>query len=254
MPNGGVLVAGQSLEPCSNPSAAAAGCWGIFVARLDSLGGVDASFGDGGIVRIPKPGDDGVQPGPIDLAILADGSSLVSMSPGSRLEADFLLARIGIAGNLDGSFGRAGIATASPCEGTTAALRKTGCLSHAFLNFHVEGFGAGKPRGRLRINSDNLLDPMAAVAIVLPRQLRGEPKLTKRLQVVTYPRREVGRRVKRGRVSARFALGARGVAIGLRPGILRRARTLRPGHKLVFRVIATFKDGSTQRISVRMAP
>ncbi|HEY5976293.1 MAG TPA: delta-60 repeat domain-containing protein [Solirubrobacterales bacterium] len=252
-PDGKIVIAGEVLEPCQDPSLGA-NCWGVFLGRFGPDGKLDQSFGKDGYARTPIAGDSARLPGQVDLALLADGSILLSASPQPG-SSSFQVARFTPSGTPDGTFGQqGGVAVTSPCEGTVAEQRKSGCFSHAYANLHLEGLAKGKPRGRLRLTSDNLLDPMASVAIVLPKGFRGLPKAKKRLRVVPVPRVPVRKQVKRGRLVAGFEQGARGLTIGVRPGIMRRVRRVAPGHKLVFRVQATFKDGSTQRIPVRVAP
>lgn len=258
-PDGMIVVAGgESGCPLAAAEPLAAGCWNAFVARFGADGKLDAAFGNGGVTRFDLPGEgflaQGVEPSlsptpKISLALLADSRILVSASNAgvmavSRFDAD---------GRLDRSFGLDGTATATPCQGTTKELRKIGCFSHASANLRAWALSKDKPAATLRINTDNLLDPMIAVKVVLPRALRARPGLAKRLRVATAPRVPVRKVAKPGRLVAQVGDGARSVRIQIRPGILRRAKRLGPGRKLVFRVLASFMDGSTQRIPVRVA-
>lgn len=253
-PDGGILLGGWSQVPCAEPPGSPDGCWRLFVARFDSAGELDASYGTGGVARIARRADDAIQPTAIDLAALPDGAALISATPAAPGESEFLLARLDPGGRLDPAFGQGGVATTTPCQGSVAENRRNGCLSHARASLRIGGLAKGRPRGRLRLNTDNLLDPMARVSIGLPRSLRGVPRKTKRLRAVTVPRARVGKRVGRRSISVRIPAGARGASIGFPAGLLTGARRVRPGHKLVFRVEVTFNDGSRERIPVRVAP
>lgn len=252
-PDGRIVVAGGLREACENPSSGGDGCWRIFLTRFEPDGKLDVSFGTDGYARLQFPGDDSIPPIGVDVAPLPDGSILVSDTPRSGAST-FQVARFSPSGALDGSFGQAGVANTSPCPGTVSEKRKSGCLSHAYANFHADGLAKGRPHGGVRLNSDNLLDPMESVSIILPPQLRGNPKLSKRLRVVPVPRSKVRKQVKHGKLTASFEKGARGVSIGFRPRILRRVKPVKPGHKLVFVVVTTFKDRTNQRTPVRLAP
>ncbi len=101
-PDGRILVAGRVADGGGdNPD--------IGVVRLDSDGGLDASFGDGGVVRT----DFGSWDEASDIALQTDGRILVATQ--SVVVGNFVLAvaRYGADGDIDSGFGTGGLATAA---------------------------------------------------------------------------------------------------------------------------------------------
>jgi uncharacterized delta-60 repeat protein len=101
-PGGTIVVAGSSLFGSidSNPEVLVA------IARLDSLGNLDPTFGTGGRVLSARGNGN-------DVAVLSDGRILVSGSVPDTLPTDFALLRFNTNGSPDTTFGGGdGIATA----------------------------------------------------------------------------------------------------------------------------------------------
>jgi uncharacterized delta-60 repeat protein len=244
---GGTLAGGWAEVPCQAPAAAAQQrCRIPFAARFDAQGVLDSSFGIGGVARIA---DVTAESGDVGLAVLPDGTSLLSAAE----NGGFALVRLGVDGRLDPSFGQEGIARAVPCQGTVAERRKAGCLSRARASLTMSGLVRGRPHGRLRLNTDNLLDPVSEVAIGLPKALVVGRK-RQRLKVATMPKEGIGgKRFQRRQIKVGLQR-PRSVSLSMRPGVLKRVKRVRPGHKLVFRVIASFNDGSKQRLTLRVKP
>jgi uncharacterized delta-60 repeat protein len=93
-PDGKIVVAGESWR---NEASG----WTFLLARLDSRGVLDTSFGGDGIVRTDYgPQDDVV----FDLALQANGKLVAVGSTGSRNVGDFALARYTARGKLDATF------------------------------------------------------------------------------------------------------------------------------------------------------
>src|SRR6185369_10994892 len=89
----GKLVVGGSTSPGSNRDG--------FLARYNTDGTLDATFGTGGIVRIDVSNQyDDMRA----LALQADGKLVLA---GTNL-SDFVLARVGTDGTLDPTFGNGG--------------------------------------------------------------------------------------------------------------------------------------------------
>jgi uncharacterized delta-60 repeat protein len=244
LPNDKILVAGKTLDTCQTEPLFER-CWRLLVGRFNSDGSVDTGFGSEGFVRLETSNDVAWEPGPIGLAVVSGGKILLSEAP-RREQGRFVLARYDADGELDRSFGNGGIVTALPCQGTVLQRRRLGCLSSAAARLRVAGLAGRRPHGRLRVTVDNAVDPIAAVRILLPSALRARPGAARRVRIVAVPRHEAAKNVQRGSIGV-YRLGlARGLHVGLRPGLLRAVEKIESGHKLVFRVEVKLKD-RTQR-------
>ncbi len=250
-PDGKLVVAGRTLDACQvkPPSGR---CWNLVIGRFNSDGSVDSTFGQGGFARLATSNDQRFEPGDVDLAVLPDGKLLLSEGTGSGREA-FVLARYDADGTLDQSFGKKGIATALPCQGSIAQRRRAGCLGNALVHLRASGLAGGRPHGSLEIVNVALQDPMVAVRLLLPPELQGRPGSAGRAKAVTVKRHESTVKVHRHSIVLNRMGIPRGLHLGFPPGILRRAREIPPGHKLVFRVKVKFRDGSWQTVRVEQA-
>jgi uncharacterized delta-60 repeat protein len=248
-PDGKLVVAGKTLDACQTEPLFGR-CWNLLIGRFNSDGSVDTTFGQGGFARLATPNDPRFEPGDVDLAVLPDGKLLLSEGTGTGREV-FVLARYDADGKLDQSFGDAGIATALPCQGSISQRRRSGCLGSAVVNLRFSGLATRRPHGSLSVVNRNPLDPIVAVQVLLPFPLRGRPASAKRVKVVTVRRHEAAVKVHPGSVVVNRMGLPRGLHIGLPPGILRAAREIPQGHKLIFRVEVRYRDGSTQAIRVK---
>ena len=101
-PDGKIVVAGSS-DGSSSPFADVA----MAVARFDSNGAADNSFGTGGTVRITINGGDSVYSSGYSVALQNDGKIVISGTSGG-----FAVARLNANGSMDNTFGVNGTAVA----------------------------------------------------------------------------------------------------------------------------------------------
>ena len=113
-PDGKIVAAGWSLDPYSATVQA------IALARYNSDGTLDKTFGSNGTVRVavPVPGIPDESGLAYSLAILADGKILVG---GYSIDSGFAVIRFNSDGTIDGTFGAMGGATThiSGSDGTS---------------------------------------------------------------------------------------------------------------------------------------
>jgi uncharacterized delta-60 repeat protein len=255
--DGKILVAGWSRDECDNPSTFNA-CRNVVVGRLEPDGSVDTGFGSGGFVHLTTPNSGFATPEQIELAVLPDGRILVSDVPAvvargwSPDGQSFVLFRLTAAGALDPSFGQGGIATALPCQGSIEERRRSGCIASGRARLGLHGLASG--RLRLRVDENQLLDPIQAVRLLLPRGLRVRASAADRLNAVAVGGNDAELKLfPHGIVMNRMG-GPHAVVLTLRRGLLKAARGGRTlPHKLIFRVKVRFRDGTTQTLRVKPA-
>ena len=244
---GRITVVGQRHAACPNPRpharSATVACAKAFVQRIEPGGAV------GSAVDLPLPSR-----GSIDAVALGDGGLLVSRMVRAGAATRFAIARLESDGGLDPAFGTGGVAEVAPCRGPIRARRRAGCIGSTRPGLRLAGLAGRRPHGQLRVVDRNQLDPIVAVRLLLPAEIRAVPPASRAVRVVTVPRRKDSVKIADDRIVAYIRGDAVGLSIGLRPGVLRRVASVGAGHKLVIGVITTFKDGSSQRSAIRLAP
>jgi uncharacterized delta-60 repeat protein len=129
-PDGGLLVIGSS------PSA-------LDVVRLNANGSLATSFGQGGVASVPNWG------GGVSGSLLPNGSVVVAGQIGSASDGRLAVARLTAAGELDPTFGTAGIAVVSGKTPTLfdsyVATLPDGSVFDAFGSVFVKLTADGSP-------------------------------------------------------------------------------------------------------------
>src|SRR5262245_60048 len=153
--DGKIVVAGWIADDLTNNSNS-----GFTLARLNSNGTLDTSFGSGGHVRIRLNvgGVNELNNGwPIALATQPDGKMIVSGTSGEQAA----LVRVNSNGSLDTSFGNAGEVIASLGESSSVvgglALQQDGRILVAGQGFIHVGGGQGAHAALARFNSNGSL-------------------------------------------------------------------------------------------------
>lgn len=158
------------------------------LARFDSSGHLDPSFGEGGLLRLLRP-DGGVIEGAVEEAIaLADGKLLVKgMLSGQKLAfgAPFV-ARLNPDGSYDPSFGSGGwTVPAFPCvKRSYWQLRSESCLPTIRTTLRLKGLRKGRPTLSLRVRPEEEWARIGRVKVTLPPMLRPRNGFRKRARVV----------------------------------------------------------------------
>ena len=114
-PDGKLVAAGQSPRNCPDTDAVTCSMGEFGLARYNTDGSLDTSFGDGGIVTTRIHGDDGAQALVLqpDGKLIAAGSGDVPAYHSDPLanERNFAVVRYTADGSLDKTFGKSGIVT-----------------------------------------------------------------------------------------------------------------------------------------------
>ncbi len=239
----GTWTSGKSFPACS-------ACPQPMLARFDSSGRLDPSFGQGGLLRLTKPGG-GLLEGELEgVVTLADGRILVKGTEHSATGPVPFIARLGPDGTYDPSFGAGGMVSLEfPCTDQGREVQvAAGCVASAAIKLRLRGLRRQRPSIYLRLAANPGWAAIGSVFLTLPRGLLPTRKLGHRLRIET-----VGGSA-RGRVHVSRTIGspirqlifngfgnARVLRIQLRPGSLatvgRRARERR---KVKLRVKAWF--------------
>lgn len=256
-PDGKIVIAGRTHDRCTTEPER--GCWNLFVGRLHPNGSVDSGFGSDGFSRLGLAGGTELSQWSedefrdlVDVAVAAGGKILVSETPklvGGRL---LRVTRLDAGGNLDSRFGRGGVATAAPCTGSTAELRRVGCFSSALVGMRAKRLNSRRPRLRLRVRSSERLDPLRNVRLLLPPALAIRDSSANRIRIDDQAGASLG--AVHSRLIGIDGLDDAGsISLTLPRGVLKRTKQIARGHKLVFRVQVWFQDGSKQTIVLRRA-
>lgn len=240
-PDGRYVIAGSTRvygsESCGIKSPV---CEHAFLARFESDGSPDTSFGEGGFALADRV----YRPGNFDLALQPDGKILLSDHP-------LRVARYNADGSIDGSFGKGGEAGVLPCQGKLARRRRSGCLSTAAGRLMAHGLSRGRPVTQFSIRVSNPLDPIAAVKLVLPTELEGRRGTAPKVRVLTVPRHRARIKVRPHTVYVSRLGNARGIHVAVDAGVLHRVVPVAPGKKLRFRVEVKLKDGTSRLFGLR---
>ncbi len=164
--NGKIVAVGTSY----NPFPSSGGVVSIALARYDTNGTPDTTFGVNGTVRVAIPGGQDFDDEAYSMAIQPDGKILVGgfsdKNPGigSSAGIEFAVARFDSSGTLDNSFGSGGAATTYIAGGDSSsdkayglALQSDGKIVLAGSTYFTAGNGE-YAFGVARFNSDGTLD------------------------------------------------------------------------------------------------
>jgi uncharacterized delta-60 repeat protein len=250
-PGGAIRVVGQRNAPCRNPGPNSRAhptvpCAHAFLQTIEPGAAV---AGPPTVLPLPPRGR-------LDALLTGEGRLLVSSTSQTGSSSRFAVTRLNPGGSVDSSFGDGGVTVVAPCQESEAARRRVGCIGSVEPRLGLAGLAGGRPHGSLRLVDRQVLDPIVGVRLMLPEALRGVRGTSRLVKVATvpHPSPEMAVSVSRGRILVDPKAKVGRVAIGLRPGVLRRVAPAPPGHKLVFDVLTTFASGTTQRSTVRLAP
>ncbi len=164
--NGKIVLAGTSY----NPSPSAGGLISIALARYDTNGTADTTFGANGTVRVAIPGGQDFDDEAYSIGMQTDGKILVggfsdlNPSIGTSAGIEFAVARFDSNGTLDNTFGSGGAATTYIAGGDSSsdmayglALQPNGKIVLAGSTYFTEGNGE-YAFGVARFNSDGTPD------------------------------------------------------------------------------------------------
>ncbi|MDQ3725345.1 MAG: delta-60 repeat domain-containing protein [Actinomycetota bacterium] len=222
------------------------------LARFDSSGHLDPSFGSSGLLRLSKP-DGSIFMGEVDQVVaLADGKLLVKgHAPNPRVLAGPFVARLNPDGTYDRSFGEDGAAfVRPPCtDQPDAELRRAGCFASGLVTLHLKRLRKGRPALFLRVRPSLASAGISSLRLTLPKHLRLTRGFKSKLRVSGSPGSSPIIQVsppKQGRRNTNLLVQELGsapqVRVQLRRGslsVLGKRSRLR---KLPFRVKATFTD------------
>jgi uncharacterized delta-60 repeat protein len=141
------IVAAGSVYPTGTTSPSY-----IALARYNLNGSLDTSFGNGGEVVSSFVGGGPNGPGFVALAIQGDSKIVVA---GSSATNDFLVARYDTSGNLDPTFGNAGVSATVSGWATSVVVQPDGKIVAAG---RTDYSGSGWRWGLERLNGDGSMD------------------------------------------------------------------------------------------------
>jgi uncharacterized delta-60 repeat protein len=255
-PDGKVVFGGVAEQAC--PAQTTLACWRPLVGRVNADGSIDTTFAEGGFARLPELAVATVgQPVEVGVSALGDGRILVAEVPTGDSQsflaedARFALWRFQPNGGLDPTFGEGGMATAEPCQGGIRRRRRSGCIATARVALRPRSHVDPRRFLRLRVSSNQPLDPIAAVRVSLPPGLRIRTGRERRIRAVGVGAGKPTLAISPRRIGVSRLGVARGLVLDIPRGVLRFAGPRPAGHKLVFRVEIQHRDGSTQRFRLR---
>lgn len=145
------------------------------LARFDSTGHLDPSFGSGGLLRLAKP-DGSAFVGEVEQVVaLPDGKLLVKGSiPTAGTGPQPWVARLDASGSYDRSFGTDGLTVlVFPCtDQPVDEQRDSGCVGSAGVGLRVKGLRSGRPTVSVKVQANLAWAPIRRLSLALPRRLR----------------------------------------------------------------------------------
>ena len=254
--DGKVVFGGLAEQACLTQATWT--CWRPLVGRADADGTLDTTFAEGGFARLPEIAvATGGPPVEVGVALLGDDRILVSEVPtgDSRSflaeDAGFALWRLQPNGGLDPAFGDGGVATAEPCPGGIGRRRRSGCIATAKVALRPRSRIDPRRFLRLRVRSNQPLDPIASVRVSLPPSLRIRTRRERRIRAVALGADKPVLAISPRRVGVSRMGMARGLVLRIPRGVLEFANPRPAGHKLVLRVEIQYRDGSIQKFRIR---
>ncbi len=265
-PDGGVVAVATNLNPeypGSHGLPCEENCPEAILARFGPDGALDRGFGGRGLLHIFGGGRQRLTEAG-DVAVLPDGSILVSGQQERRrytgVRRSLLVSRFHADGSLDRSFGRDGVATATPCPGSQVERRRAGCLPSARVEFDARGLAGRSPALRVEIRPNKAWARIWKASLLLPRQLRariGSPVTFTVIDDGRPERRHMS--AERGEAYPRvipigYILNSRRIVLAIPHGCLKRVGPGTSGEALVFRLKVSFRGAGTQEIAIRRSP
>jgi uncharacterized delta-60 repeat protein len=243
-PDGSIFAAGTNRQPRASGSEPVVcnGCEQAFVAKLKPDGAIDPSFGEGGVELL---GSAAVPPmSGLNLDLLADGRILVSGS-GASPENAMHVVRLLSEGQVDPTFGSDGLATAVPCAGKPAVLRRNGCLPAARAGLTLAHLGSRRPVLRFSLRPSVKWARISGVQLILPKalRLRGEGEEPGAPGVAALSTSHPITPTLHPHSVNLASIGySRWIKLSLRDGAFRAVKPLAPRRKLRFRVVVKFGE------------
>ena len=153
------------------------------LARLDSSGRLDPSFGEGGLLHLLKP-DGAIFEGRIEqVTVLADEKILVKGTLSTPGHGISFVARLNPDGSYDRDFGSEGLAVVEfPCA--FQAKDRQGCVPSASLELGLHGLSSGRPAISLRTAPDVPWATVGTVTLYLPPGVRPAARFRSRVRVI----------------------------------------------------------------------
>jgi uncharacterized delta-60 repeat protein len=177
---GGSILVGGGTSQWGTWSTSKAGtfcsdCPQPVLARFDSSGHLESSFGEGGLLRLHRP-DGSTFTGEIkQIVTLPEGKLLVAGTvPNSNTTAAPFVARLQADGSYDPSFGEGGLAEPKfPCsEGTTPAARRQGCFASPQAKLRLTDRPGRPPALHLRVRPNVPWASIQGITLTMPKALR----------------------------------------------------------------------------------
>jgi uncharacterized delta-60 repeat protein len=253
--DGSILLGGGTSQwgtwTFSKAGAVCSECPQPMLAKFDSSGHLDPSFGSGGLLRLLQP-DGSTFVGEVEqVAALPDGKLLVKGSiPTAGTGPKPWVARLNANGSYDPSFGSEGLTVLRfPCTDQAAAQQRgAGCVGSAKARLRLHGLRSGRPTLSLRVQANVSWAPIRELGLTLPRGMRFTKAVKSKLRVAG-----VGADSEMHVIPANGEHGpslsfqkipdAPELRVALRRGALRLARRHSPRpHKLAFRIGIAFSD------------
>jgi uncharacterized delta-60 repeat protein len=188
-PDGGILLGGGTSQWArwvkGRSGAECIGCGQPMLTRFDANGRLDPSFGNGGLLRLRRPGGD-ILPGRVEQVVpLADGTILVTGPLHEWAKFALFVARLNRDGSYDPSFGDGGLVTPRfPCRDKPGAFHyEPGCLPSLKVKLVLGRANSHHPVLSLRARPSFDWVAINSLAVTLPEAMRLAPGFKSKVRV-----------------------------------------------------------------------
>jgi uncharacterized delta-60 repeat protein len=262
-PDGKVVVAGETVSKEGRTGRACHGCRSPLLVRFLPDGTLDPAFGHGGVARVTSADRRYARAMGETVAVLPDGRALIAGTATSS-RPRVLVSRVRQDGQVDRSFGSAGIATVDACPGKPAAQRRNHCLPSVRAKLRVRRGRQRRISLSLRVRANLDWASVTKVTMRLPRQLQVNENRGWRIKATAVERDGTwlwGRTaVARRHLTGGWSGSPKAVTLTVPAGVLRRVKEVPAGQKLPFRIKVWFAapyfgygTGGAQAIVLRRA-
>ncbi|HEY1854757.1 MAG TPA: delta-60 repeat domain-containing protein [Solirubrobacterales bacterium] len=188
---GSILVGGGTSQwgtwATSKAGTFCSDCPQPVLARFDSSGHLESSFGEGGLLRLHRPDGSTFAGGEIkQIVALPEGKLLVSGTvPNASTSVAPFVTRLQPDGRYDPSFGEGGLAEPRfPCsEGMTAAAKRQGCVAVPRAKLRLADRPGRPPSLHLRVRPSVPWASVQGITLTMPGSLRLTRAARSKLQV-----------------------------------------------------------------------
>lgn len=248
--DGRVVVAGEAVNGEGRTGRSCRGCRSPVLTRFLPDGTLDPAFGVGGVARITGADGSPARARGEAVAALPDGDVLIAGLATSQ-RPRVLVSRVRPDGQVDRSFGSAGVVAVDACPGNPAAQRRSRCLPALRAQMRVRRLPGHRTALHLRVTPNVGWASITRLKMTLPRQLEAIEHRGRQVRSALVEsdgrKRSAKVAVTQHQLRVKWPFGARSISLSAPARALRKVKEVGPRRRLPFRVEIWFGTRSVDR-------